>query len=158
MTPEPKANPSFGPAGYAIAIVLMHLALSIAHGLAHSHLAIALTMAQKIFVGVVIVATPLVAAYLIRRRKLRLGGALLAISMAGALAFGVYYHFIAPGPDNVNQTDQAGPANWRNLFEDTAIDLALIEAVGTLAGAVLFFRSLPSNVPGASPGRSEENR
>jgi hypothetical protein len=144
MTREQDAKPSQAPQGYAMAIILTHLALSIAHGVAHSHLAIALTIAQTIFVGAVIVAAPLVAAYFIWKRKLRLGAALLAISMAAALAFGVYYHFLAPGPDNVSQADSTKPANWRNLFEDTAMDLALIEALGTVAGAVLFFRSSPS--------------
>jgi hypothetical protein len=141
---EREAKPSQAPPGYALAIIFTHLALSMAHGMAHSHLAIALTIAQTVFVGAVIVTAPLVAAYFIWKRRSRLGGALLAISMAAALAFGVYYHFIAPGPDNVNQADSTKPANWRNLFEDTAMDLALIEGLGTLAGAVLFFRSSPS--------------
>jgi hypothetical protein len=139
------AKASFARQGYAIAIILMHLALSIAHGLAHNHLAIDLTIAQKTFVGVVIVVAPLVAGYLIWKHRLRLGGALMAISMAGALTFGVYYHFIAPGPDNINQSDPTAPANWRNLFEDTAIDLALIEALGVLAG-VVFVKSAPQKV------------
>lgn len=140
---EPGTKTSAAPQGYAIAIILMHLALSIAHGVAHNHLAIMLTIAQKLFVALVIVAAPLVAGHFIWRRRSRLGGALLAASMAAALAFGVYYHFVAPGPDNVNQSESKAPANWHNLFEDTAIDLALIEALGTLAGAVLFFRSSP---------------
>jgi hypothetical protein len=139
--PEREAKPSQAPQGYAIAIIFTHLALSIAHGVAHNHLAIPLTITQTIFVGAVIVTAPLVAAYFIWKRNLRLGGALLAISMAAALTFGVYYHFLASGPDNVDQTDSTKPANWRNLFEDTAMDLALIEALGTMAGAVLFFKS-----------------
>lgn len=142
--PQREAKPSQAPQGYAIAIIFTHLALSIAHGVAHNHLAIALTIAQTIFVGTVVIAAPLVAAYFIWKRRLRLGGALLAISMAAALTFGVYYHFLAPGPDNVNQADSTKPANWRNLFEDTAMDLALIEGLGTMAGAVLFFKSSAS--------------
>jgi hypothetical protein len=132
---------------YAIAIVLIHLALAIAHGLAHTHLSIALTIPQKAFVGGVIVAAPLVAACFLWAGRLRLGAAVLAVSMAGSLAFGVYYHFIAPGPDNVDQSDPAAPANWRNLFEDTAIDLALIEALGTLAGVVLVLKSASQKTP-----------
>jgi hypothetical protein len=124
-----------------MAIILIHLALSIAHGLAHAHLSIHLTLVHSAFIGVVIVAAPLLAAYFLRAGRLRLGSALLAASMAGSLVFGVYHHFIAPGPDNVNQSDPAAPRNWRNLFEDTAIDLALIEGLGTLAGVVLFLRS-----------------
>ncbi|HUJ30266.1 MAG TPA: hypothetical protein VLY23_03230 [Candidatus Acidoferrum sp.] len=146
--PTPQAKPKIlAPQAYAIAIIFTHLALSIAHGLAHGHLSIALTISQKIFVVAVTLAAPLVAGWLIWRRRLRLGGALLAISMAGALAFGVYYHFIAPGPDNVNQANPAAPANWRSLFEDTAMDLALLEGLGTVAGIVLVAKSARQNAP-----------
>lgn len=141
MLVEQKRKPISAARGYALAIVVTHLALSIAHGLAHRHLETVLNVAQAIFVGIVVVAAPLWAGYLIWKNRGRLGGAVLAISMAGAMAFGAYYHFVAPGPDNVNQSNPAGPANWRNLFEDTAIDLALIEALGTLSGIVLFVQS-----------------
>lgn len=141
MLVEQKRKPISAARGYAIAIIVTHLALSIAHGLAHRHLGIILNLAQGIFVGVVVVAAPLWAGYLICKSRLRLGGAVLAISMAAALAFGAYYHFVARGPDNVNQSNPDSPANWRNLFEDTAIDLALIEALGALSGVVLLVRS-----------------
>lgn len=144
MLVEQKRKP-LAARGFAIAIVAMHLALSVAHGLAHQHLAIALTAAQKIFIGVVIVAAPILAAYFLWAKRVRLGAGLLAVSMAGALAFGVYYHFVAVGPDKVNQSDPAGPANWRNLLEDTAVDLALIEALGTLAGVVLLAKTVQHN-------------
>ena len=138
--PEPSAPRSPAQA-YAIGIVVAHLALSIAHGLAHSHLHIELNLLQKIFVYLVILAAPLAAGWLIWTRRLRLGGALLVVSMAAALAFGVYYHYLAPGPDNVSQTDASAPSNWRSLFDDTAMDLALLEGLGIVAGAVLFVKS-----------------
>lgn len=141
MTTELKPNRTLALRGYALAIVITHLGLAIAHGLAHSHLAIALTVAQKLFVAVVIVATPLVAGYFISRYRLRIGSALLTISMAAALAFGIYYHFIAAGPDNVDYEHPEAPAKWHNLFEDTAIDITLIEALGLFAGATLFVKS-----------------
>lgn len=141
MKSEAKPDRTLVLRGYALAIILTHFALSIAHGLAHAHLAIALTIAQKIFIAAVIVAAPLLTGYYIWKFRLRLGSAILAISMAGALAFGVYYHFIANGPDNVDYNRPAAPANWRNLFEDTSIDLALIEGLGVFAGVALFLKS-----------------
>jgi hypothetical protein len=73
---------------------------------------IGLNVAQEIFVGAVITATPLVAGYLLWKNKLRTGGALLAGSMAGALVFGASYHIIVSGTDNVNHQFPLGPANW----------------------------------------------
>lgn len=127
--------------GYALAIIITHLGLSIAHGLAHRHLNIVLTLAQKSFIAIVIVAAPLLAGYFLWKYRLRLGSALLAVSMAGACAFGVYYHFVASGPDNVDYDHPEAAAKWHNLFEDTAIDLALIEGLGALAGAALLIKS-----------------
>lgn len=143
MKKKPEPSTPRSPAqAYAIGIVVAHLALSIAHGLAHGHLHIGLNLLQRIFVYLVIVAAPLAAGWLIwTRRRLRLGGALLAISMAAALAFGVYYHYLAPGPDNVSQADASAPSNWRSLFDDTAMDLALLEGLGIVAGAVLLVKS-----------------
>lgn len=131
--------------GYALAIVITHLGLTIAHGLAHSHLAIELAVLQKVFIALVIVAAPLLAGYFIWRYRLRLGGALLTISMAGALIFGVYYHFVASGPDNVDYDHVGAAAKWRNLFEDTAIDITLIEALGLFAGTALLVKSAGQN-------------
>jgi hypothetical protein len=51
--------------GFAIGIVLIHFAINVAHGIAHTHLAIGLNAFQKIFVAAVIVVAPLFAAYLI---------------------------------------------------------------------------------------------
>lgn len=141
MKAEHKPNRTLALRGYALAIVITHLGLIVAHGLAHSHLAIVLTVVQKLFVALVIVAAPLVAGYFIWRYRLRLGSALLTISMVAALIFGIYYHFIAAGPDNVDYDHPETPAKWHNLFEDTAIDVTLIEALGLFAGAALFVKS-----------------
>lgn len=141
MSAEPKPDRTPVLRGYALAIVLTHFALSVAHGLAHGRLAVALTIAQKSFVALVIVAAPLLAGYLIWKYRLFVGSAILTISMAGSLAFGVYHHFMAIGPDNVDYDRPGAPANWRNLFEDTAIDLTLIEGLGLFAGAALMVKS-----------------
>jgi hypothetical protein len=132
---------SHDPVNYAIGMILIHLAVSLVHGLAHSRLGIGLNAPQEIFVGAVIAASPLVAGYLLWKNKLRAGGALLAVSMAGAFVFGVFYHFIAPGTDNVNHQVPIGSANWKNLFDQTAAGLAGVELLGTILGLILVLKS-----------------
>ena len=46
--------------------------------------------AQKIFVGLEIIGEPLAAGYFLLKGKIRAGGGLVAISMAGALSFGIF--------------------------------------------------------------------
>jgi hypothetical protein len=126
---------------FAIGIVLIHLALNIVHGLAHGRLGIGLNTFQNIFVVVVIIVAPLVAAAMILRGRLRPGGALLAISLAGGLVFGVYFHFILPGPDHVTHINLPVSFEMRDVFDVTAVLLALFECLGVLAGVRLFSKS-----------------
>lgn len=126
---------------WAIGLVVIHFIVSIAHGMAHDYLGIGLSFAQKLFVGIVIVAMPIAAAYLLWKRNLRAGGSLLALSMAGAFMFGVYYHFIAPGPDNVNHEFSLIAQKWPSIFEHSAIEIAGLEFLGALFGLVLFLNS-----------------
>lgn len=126
---------------YAIGVILIHLAVSLVHGLTHSRLGIGLSTAQRIFVVTVITVAPLVAGYLLWKNKLRSGGALLAASMAGAFIFGVFYHFIAPGADNVNHQLPLGLANWTRLFDQTAVGIAVLEVVGLIFGFIFILKS-----------------
>jgi hypothetical protein len=127
--------------GLAIGIVLFHFALNIAHGMAHGRLGIGLDAFQKIFVVAVILIAPLFAAYLIWKGRLRAGGAVLAISMAGALVFGVYFHFILPGPDHVTHIGMPLSFELRDVFDVTAVLLALFECLGVIAGVRIFSKS-----------------
>jgi hypothetical protein len=127
--------------GFAIGIVVVHFAINVAHGIAHQHLAIGVNAFQKAFVAVVIVVAPLWAAYLIWKRSMRTGGALLALSMAGALVFGVYYHFILPGPDHVTHINLPISLDMRDIFDVSAVLLALFECLGVLAGARILSKS-----------------
>ena len=72
---------------------------------------------------------------------MRAGGALLALSMAGALVFGVYYHFILPGPDHVTHISLPVSLDMRDIFDVSAVLLALFECLGVLAGARIFSKS-----------------
>ena len=127
--------------GFAIGIVVIHFAINVAHGIAHQHLAIGVNAFQKAFVAAVILVAPFWAAYLIWKRRMRAGGALLALSMAGALVFGVYYHFILPGPDHVTHINLPISLDMRDIFDVSAVLLALFECLGVLAGARIFSKS-----------------
>jgi hypothetical protein len=116
---------------FAIAMVLVHLAVSVVHGAAHDRLVIGLSRAENLFVQIDIVSAPLIAGALLLTRWRRLGGWLLAVSMAGAFFFGVYKHFIAPGADNAF-TAPAGA--WGTTFQITAVLVALSEALTCWAG------------------------
>jgi hypothetical protein len=127
--------------GFAIGIVAVHFGINLAHGLAHSRLAISLDTFQKLFVAFVIVVAPLYAAYLIWKGNMRVGGAMLALSMAGALVFGFYYHFVLPGPDHVTHINLPISADMRDVFDVSAVLLALFECLGVLAGIRFFSKS-----------------
>ena len=107
------------------ALVLAHLAVSMAHGSAHSHLGIGLSAWQKAFVGIIITAGPLVAMSFLWTRLQRVGTNLLGWTMAGSLIFGLYYHFIMPGADNALGL---APGEWSIGFFITSVLLAVIEA------------------------------
>jgi hypothetical protein len=59
-------------------------------------------------------------------RLQRVGVLLLGVAMAGALVFGLYYHFVVPGPDNALEL---GHSAWSTAFLASAVMLAVIEAM-----------------------------
>ena len=115
---------------WSILIVLLHLLITVPHGLAHGELNIQMNTWQNVYILTVINLLPLIAAILIWRRK-RLGFTLLVVSMIGSLLFGVFYHFIAAGPDNVASVPQHP---WSYTFQLTAVLLAASEAAGIALG------------------------
>jgi hypothetical protein len=106
------------------AFVLVHLVISIIHGPAHSNARVTLSTAANIFVFVVIVAGPLIGLVLMWPAK-RLGSWLIALTMGGALVFGVINHFVLSSPDHVAHVDP----QFRWLFTTTAVLLAVTEAL-----------------------------
>ena len=130
-------------AAYATAIILVHLLLNIAHGLAHRGLRVGLALPGSIFVIVVVLILPLVAMWLLWTAQKRLGLILLSLSMFGSLLFGVYHHFLALSPDHV----RSQPANpWGLLFVLTAYALSIAEALGTYVGVhFLWIAKVPSD-------------
>ncbi len=136
------------PTSWAIAVVLIHFVVLVLHAIAHSRLGVPLSGAQELFVGVVVVALPLVAAFMLWKGDRRSGSTLLAASMAGSLIFGVYYHFILPGPDHVGHPWTPGGAG--DLFDETAIELVGLEALATLLGLGLMIKSFARGSRSAS--------
>jgi hypothetical protein len=125
------------PARYVTFLVLVHLPITMAHGVAHRELQIGLTSSGSAFVGLVVVVAPLLAMWLAWRPRERFGLALLAASMFASLLFGLYHHFLVEGADHVH-SQPAG--TWGKAFVITAYGLLLTEGLGTWMG-MHFLRS-----------------
>jgi hypothetical protein len=111
------------------AIVLIHLAISVLHGQAHSGAQVPLPIAGALFVYIVILAGPVVGLTVLRWRP-RAGSLIVAGAMFGALVFGLVNHFMIDGQDHVAHV----AVEWRTLFGTTAVLLAVSEAMGVAAG------------------------
>jgi len=117
----------------ALFVVIVHFGVSLIHGFAHQGAGVALDVFDSAYVVIIITLAPLVAAALLFTRLNRLGAWLLTLSMFGALAFGLFKHFILPGIDNVTQVHGA----WHSLFLQSAVGIAVVELAGWIAGVWL---------------------
>jgi len=115
--------------------VLLHLGISLIHGRAHAGAQVPLPLAATLFVYIVILAGPLIGS-IASAWTPRAGALIVAVSMAGALIFGLINHFIVAGADHVAHV----AAEWRTLFGITAVLLVVSEAIGVVVG-VRQFRS-----------------
>ena len=118
-------------AKYTTAVVVAHLLVNIAHGLAHRELRVGLDPPDSIFVIVVVLLSPLLGMVLVWTAKKRLGLILLLLSMFGSLLFGFYHHFLIASPDHV-RSQPASP--WGIAFVLTAYGLLITEAIGAYVG------------------------
>jgi hypothetical protein len=114
-------------------LVAVHLVVAIWHGNAHTVLAVALPPAKYAFVIAVIVIAPVIAVALVWTRFAMVGLSLVAISMLGALLFGVYHHFVLISPDNVHHLPAGSPGD-QSTFATTAAALAWLELAAVLYG------------------------
>ena len=112
-------------------VVLAHLGVSMVHGRAHESLGVGLSSWQNMYVIIVILIAPLIAMLLIWTRLARLGLILLVASMAGALIFGAYFHYVEISPDHVSHLP---PGDAQGLFRTTALLLVLTELAGLVVG------------------------
>jgi len=80
------------------AIVVAHLLVNIAHGLAHRELRVGLDPPASIFVTVVVLVSPLPALALVWTMRKRIGFSLLSLSMFGSLLFRLLSSFSGRQP------------------------------------------------------------
>ena len=118
----------------ALATIIAHAAVATLHGAAHRILGIELSQLQALYVVLVITLAPLAAGLLLWKRVGRAGAIILACSMAGALIFGAYNHFVAISADHIAHVSSATHGSWARIFQATAIVLACIEAFGVWVG------------------------
>jgi hypothetical protein len=112
----------------AYVFILVHMVASSLHGWSHFHTGVPTNFIQNVFIATVIVAMPPLAGTFIALRKPHLGYALLLLSMAGSLAFGVAFHFVLDTPDLCINVRGAGA----RMFLVSAVLLALVELVGAV--------------------------
>jgi hypothetical protein len=123
---------------YAILVVLAHIIITGVHGFTHQQLGVSLSDFQYAYVFLATVAAPIAAAimlFLNKPKKIQLVGAwLLFVSMLGSLLFGLAYHAMLPGSDNIFSVMH--DPSWDSVvFTSTAILLGIVDAVGTGVGA-----------------------
>jgi len=123
---------------WVVAIIFLHTAINLLHAGAHvEENVLSLTLAQILFITIVIFIMPLVALFLLGRiRWLAWWGWWFFLSMLGPLLFGVWYHFVVPGADNIASLS---PGVWKLPFQLTSILLTIIDAVGTIVGALFLY-------------------
>jgi len=109
---------------WLVALVLIHLVISMVHGLAHDRARVPLSYAANVFVYLVILAGPLVGLAVAWWNR-RAGSWLIALTMTGSFVFGVINHFLLSSPDHVAHVDP----QWRPFFAVTAVLLAVTEAL-----------------------------
>jgi hypothetical protein len=114
-------------AQYGTAVVVMHALLHGLHGLAHNKIPVPLSLLQSLFVGVVVILAPIIAAGLLWTLFYRIGSWLLLGSMAGSLLSAIYNHHLVISPDHVSQVSFEG---WGLLFQFTAYLMLIVDGLG----------------------------
>jgi cytochrome bd-type quinol oxidase subunit 2 len=129
-------------ARFALIVIIAHAVIASLHATAHRRLGIELSQTQVVFVSIVIIVAPLLAGLLIWKDAQPWGALLLAFSMAGAFLFGVVNHFLLVSPDHVQHLPGIQGTPRVLMFQLTAVLLALIEALGVVAGIMALKREV----------------
>ncbi len=119
-----------------IGLVLAHFAVVVVHSVAHVVLGIVPGGLDAAFIGLVIVAGPLLALLFLRANRI-VAAALLAFLLGAAFIYGVVNHFVASGPDHVALV---ASEPWTAVFVITAALLGVLE-LAAMAIAVAVLRS-----------------
>ncbi|MBD2247848.1 hypothetical protein [Nostoc sp. FACHB-888] len=114
-------------AQYGTAIVVMHVIVHGLHGFAHNEIPVSLSLLQGLFVGVVVILAPIIAAGLLWTSFYRIGSWLLLGSMAGSLLSAIYNHHLVISPDHVSKVSFEG---WGLLFQLTAYLMLIVDGLG----------------------------
>jgi hypothetical protein len=124
---------------YAILVVLAHIIITGLHGIAHQQAGVSISDFQSAYVFLVTLAAPIAAAVMLFLNKpkiQRCGAWLLLVSMLGSLLFGLVYHVLLPGSDNIFTVIMHEPLlDGAVFFTSTAILLVIVDAVGSWVGA-----------------------
>jgi hypothetical protein len=116
---------------YIIIIVGLHTGIVVLHGLAHVGTGVSLSFFENAFVTGFFLLAPFLALLFLHSRWQRTGALVLLLSMLGAVLFGFWNHFLAPGADQIAEVP---PGAWHLPFLVTSILLAVLELVGIGAG------------------------
>jgi hypothetical protein len=111
------------------AVVVLHLLVSLVHGLAHGTAGVSGNGPTMAFVVIVIIAGPLVGFAWMWKNAVA-GARIIGVAMAASLLFGLINHFIIAGPDRVDHV----VAHAQTLFEVTAVLLVVSKAAGSVLG------------------------
>lgn len=125
----------------AIAVlVILHLVVALWHGSAHTHLGIELSTQQTLFIYVVIIIAPVIAAILVWTRYVSMGLWIFFLSMLGSFLFGVYHHYVLVSPDNIAYLPAGTPQSHSHFMTSAGV-IALIELASALYGAFCLGRN-----------------
>lgn len=113
------------PNSVIYAIVLVHALVSGYHGWSHDYAAVPNTLAQRMFIVALVFVSPLLAVVLLIRGSIHSGIAIFALSMIGALIFGVLVHFALDTPDLYSNVRGIGS----QTFFVSAVLLAAVEFI-----------------------------
>jgi hypothetical protein len=128
-------------AQYGTTIVVIHAIAHGLHGLAHQQIPVPLSLFQAVFVGVVILLAPIIAAVLLWTQFYRIGSWLLLYSMAASIMFGIYNHYIVISPDHVSHVSFVG---WGLVFQVTAILTLIVDGLACWI-SISALKAVPQN-------------
>lgn len=139
---------------YGMSIVVLTTAANVLHAISHAGQHVLILPAwQMAYVILVIFAAPVLAAALLWTRHRRTGAWLLLASMAGSFVFGLVFHFLAPGSDNIFTQH---PGAWLATFRASAVLTVILAGIGAVVGAWAVKRHSPGGA--AAPASSSESR
>jgi hypothetical protein len=139
--------------GAAIAgtlVILLNAVVTLAHDEAHSGLGVELSAFQNAYAYTVIVGGPLLALALLWTPWIRQAGLLLALAMAGSLAFAAFFHYVHVSPDHV---DHLPEGDAQGLFRLTAMLMIPAQALGIATGLAIWRRAAPAGNKAGKSGR-----